>query len=102
MQVAKKSVIAKADHKAATAHSERITTSISSIGWSAFQSSTNDGDAMTLPDNAEKSAIVASVRTFTVALEHLSLDRRTQERCLVASNDVMRVLQRLINRLNRT
>jgi len=32
----------------------------------------------------------------------LTLDRKSQERCLVASNDVMRVLQRLINRLNRT
>ena len=61
-----------------------------------------DGDAMTLPDDAEKSAIVASVRTFTIALEQLTLDRKSQERCLVASNDVMRVLQRLINRLNRT
>jgi len=56
---------------------------------------------MTLPDDAEKSAIVASVQTFTAALDQLTLDRTAQERCLAASHNVMRLLQRLINRLNR-
>jgi hypothetical protein len=56
---------------------------------------------MTLPDDAEKSAIFASVQTLTTALDQLTLDRRAQERCLAASHDVMRVLQKLINRLNR-
>ena len=56
---------------------------------------------MSLPDDAEKSAIVARVRTFTAALDQLTLDRTTQDRCLEASHDVMRLLQGLINRLSR-
>ena len=57
--------------------------------------------AMSLPDDAEKSAIAARVRTFTEALDQLTLDRAAQERCLAASHDVMRLLQGLINRLSR-
>ena len=56
---------------------------------------------MTLPDDAEKAAIVGSVRIFTAALDQLSKDRATQERCLAASHDLMRLVQGLINRLNR-
>jgi hypothetical protein len=56
---------------------------------------------MTLLDDAEKAAIVGSIRKFTAALDELSLDRAAQERCLVASHDLARVVQRLINRLNR-
>jgi hypothetical protein len=56
---------------------------------------------MSLPDDAEKSAIAARVRTFTEALDQLTLDRAAQERCLAASHDVMRLLQGLINRLSR-
>ena len=56
---------------------------------------------MSLPDDAEKSAIAARVRTFTAALDQLTLDRTAQDRCLAASHDVMRLLQGLINRLSR-
>ena len=60
-----------------------------------------EGAAMSLPDDAEKSAIVARVQTFTAALDQLTLDPTAQERCLAASHDVMRLLQGLINRLSR-
>ena len=56
---------------------------------------------MSLPDDAEKLAIAARVRTFTTALDQLTTDRTAQERCLAASQDVMRLLQGLINRLSR-
>ena len=56
---------------------------------------------MPLPDDAEKSAIAARLRTFTAALDELTLDRAARDRCLAASHDVMRLLQGLINRLNR-
>jgi hypothetical protein len=76
-------------------------TSSSSIALSVFRSLTTEAAAMSLPDDAEKSAIVARVRTFTEALDQLTLDHTAQERCLAASHDVMRLLQGLINRLNR-
>ena len=56
---------------------------------------------MSLPDDAERLAIAASVRTFTAAFDQLTLERIAQERCLAASHDLMRLLQGLINRLSR-
>ena len=56
---------------------------------------------MTSPNDAEKAAIAGSVRKFTGALDELSADRPSQERCIAASHDLMRLMQGLINRLSR-
>ena len=57
---------------------------------------------MFLPDDAQRKEIGESVLGFQSALQDLSSDPQTQIRCLDAAKDLARILQALINRLNRS
>jgi|EndMetStandDraft_9_1072997.scaffolds.fasta_scaffold90678_1 hypothetical protein len=56
---------------------------------------------MFLPDDDQRTEIGESLSAFQSALGKLSSDAGTQLRCLNAAQDLSRLLQALINRLNR-
>ena len=56
---------------------------------------------MFLPDDDQRTDIGQSLSEFQSALGDLSSDPGTQPRCINAAQDLSRMLQALINRLNR-